>query len=235
LFTVFSWRFILSSLCHFDYQKMSDDVAAKAHLLKDILSPTALVAIAKWYGKVDDVGSAEMAAINSKNMTLTCKIIGRSQKDVVIAFKPQLANYKDAHDRLFEMKAISQEGLLQAKPPQIRSFRLQRTGIPDGIFIFTLFPYLLLSPPHGGSRFFVPAQLAQSYVDVKYIGMAFAAGVGWHVLNTLYTWTLCWKHSIPFKATVAYTGMTMFTGFHTWVDLKKRIREARIEAAKKTQ
>ncbi|KAF7365325.1 hypothetical protein MVEN_00404500 [Mycena venus] len=214
---------------------MSDDVAAKAHLLKDILSPPALVAIAKWYGKVDDVSSAQMAAINSKSMTLTCKIVGRSQKDVVITMKPKLASYKDAHDRLFEMKALAQEGLGQVKPPKIRSFRLQPTGIPDGIFIFTLFPYLMFSPPHGGSSLFVPAQLAQSYVDVKYIGMAFAAGVGWHALNTLYTWTLCWKHSIPFGASVAYTGMTMFTGFHTWVDLKKRIREARIEAAKKSQ
>ncbi|KAF8208852.1 hypothetical protein K438DRAFT_1813008 [Mycena galopus ATCC 62051] len=177
-----------------------------------------------------------MAAINSKSLTLTCKIVGRSQKDVVIVLKPQLASYKEAHDRLFEMQALSQEGLGQVKPPQIPSFRLQPTGIPEGTFIFAVFfPYLIFSPPHGGSPLFIPAQLAQSYVDVKHIAMIYAVGVGWHTLCTFYTWSLCWKYKISFKATVAYTGMTMLTGFHTWLDLRKRIREARIETAKKRQ
>ncbi|KAF7365326.1 hypothetical protein MVEN_00404600 [Mycena venus] len=213
---------------------MSDPVAANADLLKTWVSPAALASIAKWYAKAGEVATAEMVSIDSKNMTLNCRFVGISHKTVVVAFKPRLASYEDAQDRLLEMKAISQEGLGKTKPPKISSFRLQSTGIPDGIFIFTLFPYLMFSPPHGGSRFFHPAQLVQSRVDGKYIGMAFAAGVGWHALNTLYTWTLCWKHSIPFGATVAYTGMTMFTGFHTWVDLRKRIREARIDAARKS-
>ncbi|KAJ6508900.1 hypothetical protein C8R45DRAFT_860283 [Mycena sanguinolenta] len=213
---------------------MSDPVAAKADLLKTCVSPAALASIAKWYGKAGDVATAEIVSIDSKSMTLKCKFVGTSHQTVAVAFSPRLSGYADAQDRLFEMKALAQEGLGKAKPPKISSFRLQATGIPDGIFIFTLFPYLMFSPPNGGSQLFVPAQYVQSRVDVKYIGMAFAAGVAWHGLNTLYTWTLCWKHSIPFGATVAYTGMSMLTGFHTWVDIKKRVREARIEAAKKS-
>ncbi|KAJ7857735.1 hypothetical protein B0H14DRAFT_2751073 [Mycena olivaceomarginata] len=196
---------------------MSDPVAANADLLKTTVSPAALAGIAKWYGKAGDVATAEIVSIDSKSMTLNCKFVGVAHRNVVVAFKPRLTSYADAEETLLEMKAISQEGLGKAKPPKIRSFRLQPTGIPDGIFIFTLFPYLMFSPPHGGSRFFAPAQLAQSYVDVKHIGWAFGAG-----------------HSIPFGATVAYTGLSMFTGFHTWVDLKKRIRIARIDAARKS-
>ncbi|KAJ7794179.1 hypothetical protein B0H14DRAFT_2924057 [Mycena olivaceomarginata] len=177
---------------------MSDPVAANADLLKTTVSPAALAGIAKWYGKAGDVATAEIVSIDSKSVILNCKFVGVAHRNVVVAFKPRLTSYADAEERLLEMKAISQEGLGKTKPPKIRSFRLQPTGIPDGIFIFTLFPYLMFSPPHGGSRFFAPAQLAQSYVDV------------------------------------AYTGLSMFTGFHTWVDLKKRIRIARIDAARKS-
>ncbi|KAF8208853.1 hypothetical protein K438DRAFT_1961406 [Mycena galopus ATCC 62051] len=214
---------------------MSDPVAAKADVLKTVVSPAALASIAKWYGKAGDaVVTAEIVLIDSKSMTLNCKFVGTAHQNVAVAFKPRLANFTDAEERLLEMKALAQEGLGKTKPPKISSFRLQPTGIPDGIFIFTLFPYLTFSPPHGGSQLFVPAQLVQARVDVKYIGMVLAAGVGWHGLNTLYTWTLCWRHSIPFAQTVAYTGMSMLTGFHTWVDLKKRIRQARIDAARKS-
>ncbi|KAJ7935557.1 hypothetical protein B0H13DRAFT_2226973 [Mycena leptocephala] len=214
---------------------MSDPIAQNASFLKTSVSPATLVGYAKWFGKVDDVASAEMTAIYAKSMTLSCKLVDGSTKDVVISFKPPLKGYEEAEPRLLEMKALSQEGLGKAKPPQIRTFRLQPTGIPDGTFIFTLFPYLMFSPPRSDSPLFIPAHFVQSYVDVKYIGMAFLAGVGWHALNTVYTLSLCWKHRIPFGATAAYAGMTMFTGFHTWVDLKKRIREARIDAARKIE
>ncbi|KAK7048259.1 hypothetical protein R3P38DRAFT_2868287 [Favolaschia claudopus] len=213
---------------------MSDPVAANLHLLKTTLSPTAFASIAKWYGKAGDVASAELVSIDTRSMTLNCKFVGVAQKTVLVVFKPKLSSYADAQERLLEMKAISEEGLGKVRPVKISSFRLQEQGISDGFFLFTLFPYLLLSPSNSESKLFAPARIAHSYVSVKTIGMIFAAGMGWHGLNTLYTWRLCWKHSIPFGPTVAYTGMTMFTGFHTWVDMRKRIREARIAEARKT-
>ncbi|KAJ7645441.1 hypothetical protein DFH06DRAFT_1211296, partial [Mycena polygramma] len=212
---------------------MSDPVAAKAVFLKSTVSPATLVDYAKWYGKADDVASAEMTAITSKNFTLACKLVNGAKKEIVIAFKPALKNYEEAEPRLLEMKALAAEGLGKAKPPKIRSFHLQRAGIPDGIFIMSIFPYLTLAPPDSTSRFFFPAHFVQSYVEPKHLGMVWAAGVGWHSLNALYTASLCWKHSIPTGASAAYIGMSLLTGFQTWIDLKKRIRDARIEAARK--
>jgi hypothetical protein len=44
-------------------------------------------------------------------MTLSCKLVDGSTKDVVISFKPPLKGYEEAEPRLLEMKALSQEGL----------------------------------------------------------------------------------------------------------------------------
>jgi hypothetical protein len=45
---------------------MSDPIAQNASSLKTSVSPATLVGYAKWFGKVDDVASAEMTAIYAK-------------------------------------------------------------------------------------------------------------------------------------------------------------------------
>jgi hypothetical protein len=54
---------------------MSDPIAQNASFLKTSVSPATLVGYAKWFGKVDDVASAEMTAIYAK---VICSIIKMS-------------------------------------------------------------------------------------------------------------------------------------------------------------
>ncbi|KAF7328769.1 DUF2470 domain-containing protein [Mycena venus] len=128
---------------------MSDPVAEKSGFLKMYMSshPDTLVAYAKWYGKVTEpITSAEMSAIDTKSMTLTCTLKNGSKKAVVVTIDPPLKGYDDVKPRLLEMKAISQEGLGMIKSPQITSFHLPSTGIVPGTFFYFFLPYGAFAP-----------------------------------------------------------------------------------------
>ncbi|KAJ6558279.1 hypothetical protein B0H19DRAFT_946226 [Mycena capillaripes] len=218
---------------------MSEDpVAAKSGFLKMYMSshPDTLVGYAKWYGKVSEpISSAEMSAIDSKSMTLTCTLKNGSKKVAVVPIDPPLSGYEDVKPRLLEMKAISQEGLGMIKSPQITSFYLPSDGYGVALVLFGLVPYAAFAPSTGGSPFLVPAQFLHSYISPKTFKYAFVTACAIHVLESLYTLSLCRKHRASFPVTVQYLVCTFFLGFPTWSDLRKRIQNARIESVMKVE
>ncbi|KAJ7915592.1 hypothetical protein B0H13DRAFT_1999572 [Mycena leptocephala] len=217
---------------------MSDPVAEKSSFLKMYMSshPDTLVGYAKWYGKVaEPITSAEMSAIDSKSMTLTCTLKNGSKKAVVVALDPPLSGYEDVKPRLLEMKAISQEGLGMIKSPQIKSFHLPPDGIAVATFFFLILPYGALAPLVGGSSFFSPAQFLHSYISQKMFRFLWPCFLGFHGLQSLYTLSLCRKHRASFGVTAAYWSATMWIGVFVWKDLRKRIQSARIESVMKVE
>ncbi|KAJ7640330.1 hypothetical protein DFH06DRAFT_626309 [Mycena polygramma] len=211
---------------------MSDPVAEKSGFLKTYMSshPDTLVGFAKWYGKVGEpITSAEMSAIDSKGMTLTCTLKNGSKKEVVVAINPPLSGYEDAKPRLLEMKAISQEGLGMIKSPQITSFHLPPDGYYIALILFGLVPFTAFAP----LTFNAPVQLLNIVqTTLKYL---FAATCVVHTFESLYTLSLCWKHRAGFPATVAYVVCTFFIGLPTWKDILHRVKNARIESVMKVE
>ncbi|KAJ7472037.1 hypothetical protein FB451DRAFT_1251728 [Mycena latifolia] len=217
---------------------MSDPVAEKSGFLKMYMSshPDTLVGYAKWYGKVTEpITSAEMTAINQKSMTLTCTLKDGSKKVVMVTIDPPLAGYADVKPRLLEMKAMSQEGLGMIKSPQITSFHLPPSGIKFALFYLSFVPYGAYAVSDGGSPFFAPAQFLHSYVSPKTFKLLLAIWFGIHLLEGLYTLTVCRRHKAGFRTTVAYFGATVLIGFHVWKDLRKRIQDVRIESVTKVE
>ncbi|KAJ6552064.1 hypothetical protein DFH09DRAFT_1366453 [Mycena vulgaris] len=217
---------------------MSDPVAAKSGFLRMYMSshPDTLVGYAKWYGKVEEpITSAEMTAIDTKSMTLTCTLKNGSKKEVVVVIDPPLAGYDDVKPRLLEMKAISQEGLGMIKSPQITAFHLPPRGINAALLFYSLLPYGAFAVSDGQSPFFAPAQFLYSYVSPKTFKIFLAIVFGVHFLEGLYTLSLCRKHRANFRVTVSYFTATVFVGYHVWQDLRKRIQNARIESVMKVE
>lgn len=151
-------------------------------------------------------------------MTLTCTLKNGSKKVVLVPIDPPLAGYDDVKPRLLEMKAISQEGLgmvlnsrlsglwltavFQLKSPEIKTFHLPPSGIGAAVVLNTLIPYAAFSPSDDSSPFFIPAQFLHSYVSPKTWKIALALMVGIHMLEGLYTLSLCRKHRASFRVTV---------------------------------
>ncbi|PPR04675.1 hypothetical protein CVT24_011892 [Panaeolus cyanescens] len=126
---------------------MADPVAEKSGFLKMYMSnhPDTLVAYAKWFGKVQEViKSAEMSAIDTKSMTLSCTMQNGTKKDVRVLIEPPLRGYDDVKPRLLEMKALAQEGLGMIKAPKISGFVLPKkahmtslsTIVPGFLYFF---------------------------------------------------------------------------------------------------
>ncbi|KAJ7485069.1 hypothetical protein B0H11DRAFT_2157375 [Mycena galericulata] len=217
---------------------MSDPVAEKSGFLRMYMSshPDTLVGYAKWYGKVvEPITSAEMTAIDSKSMTLTCTLKNGSKKEVLVPIDPPLAGYNDVKPRLLEMKAVSQEGLGMIKSPQITEFHLPPRGIGAAVILNTLLPYGAFAPSDDSSPLFIPAQFLHSYIGPKAWKIAFGILVAAHLLESLYTLHLCRKHRASFSVATAYFGATTLIGFHVWKDLRKRIQTARIDSVMKVE
>ncbi|KAF7328771.1 DUF2470 domain-containing protein [Mycena venus] len=216
----------------------SDPVAEKSGFLKMYMSshPDTLVAYAKWYGKVaEPITSAEMSAIDTKSMTLTCALKDGSKKVVVVAIDPPLKGYDDVKPRLLEMKALSQEGLGMIKSPRITSFQFPKNGLYPALFLYTVIPYGAFAPSTGGSPLLLPAQFLRSYVSPTPFKFVWWITVVAHMLEGLYTLSLCWRHKAPFGVSVAYFITTFFIGGPTWMGLRKRIQNARIDSVMKVE
>ncbi|KAF7986898.1 hypothetical protein HWV62_12665 [Athelia sp. TMB] len=217
---------------------MSDPVAEKSGFLKTYMSshPDTLVAYARYFGKVtENISSAEMTAIDTKSMTLTCTIKGSSQKKVVVvAINPPLSGYEEVKPRLLAMKADAQEGLGMIKAPQITTFRL-----PPGFFrptgLYAMLGYLSY-PHYSPSPLMEPSRIINNFVGgwstVRY---GVGALVVIHILESFYTLSLCIKARTGFKVGLLYILSTLFAGLYSWKDLRKRIQEARIESVMKVQ
>ncbi|KAK7039398.1 DUF2470 domain-containing protein [Favolaschia claudopus] len=217
---------------------MADPVAEKSGFLKMYMSshPDTLVGYAKWYGKVTEpITSAEMSAIDTKSMTLTCKLKDGSVKVVPVPIEPPLKGYDDVKPRLLEMKAISQEGLGMIKSPQIKSFHFPQRGLAVALIIFTLVPYGAFAPAPSGSQWTIPAQFMRNYVSQTIFKFIWWASCAIHTTEGLYTLSLCWRHGASFFVSVAYFIATFFIGWPAWSDLRKRIQTARIESVMKVE
>ncbi|KAF8914604.1 hypothetical protein CPB85DRAFT_1297405 [Mucidula mucida] len=201
--------------------------------------PDTLVGYAKYYGKVTEpIKSAEMTAIDTKSMTLNCTMKSGGQMQVRVDIDPPLKDYNDVKPRLLEMKALSQEGLGMIKAPHITTFQFPEFSAPIGfitVYVAAVL-YLKFAPAEGNSVWWVPAQLAHSYPYVPgVVNFLFYGTTVTHILESLYTFSLCRKHYTPFTATMAYVGSTMVYGVSIWSDLRKRIQTARIDSVMKVE
>ncbi|TFK71033.1 hypothetical protein BDN72DRAFT_838276 [Pluteus cervinus] len=216
---------------------MSDPVAEKSGFLKMYMSshPDTLVAYAKWYGKVQEpITGAEMSAIDTKSMTLTCKLKAGGTKAVVVKFDPPLAGYEAVKPRLLEMKAHAQEGLGMIKAPKISTFQLSpKDAITSTILVFILiFPGLC--PSESASPFFALGIAARDYIGQKVAtGLLYTIAVI-HILETAYTLSLCRKHT-GLLVGALYTLATCAFGFPIIQNFRKRIQDARIDSVMKVE
>ncbi|KAF8198296.1 hypothetical protein K438DRAFT_1906062 [Mycena galopus ATCC 62051] len=214
-------------------------IAAQSDSLKTYMSshPATLVGYAKWYGKVEEpMSSAQMSAIDSKSMTLACTLQNGSTKVVAVVINPPFKGYDDVKPRLLEMKAVSQEGLGLVKPPRITSFHLPPSGYVMALFLFTVLPYGAFAPSTGYSPLLVPAHFFRAHVmsqqGFRYLWWVLVAI---HLAEGAYTLSLCSRYRAPLGVSIKYFITTFFIGFPTWMDLRQRIRSARIEGVMKVE
>ncbi|KIY50315.1 hypothetical protein FISHEDRAFT_39746 [Fistulina hepatica ATCC 64428] len=215
-----------------------DSVASQSGFLVKYMSghPDTLVAYAKWYGKVEQpISSASMMAIDSKGMNLKCKLKAGGEQDVRVTFSPPLAGYNDVKPRLLEMKAIAQENLGMIKTPTIQGFRYPPRGT-FSLFMFAIpLSYLYFAPYDNASPLFLPANALRSLVGARPInGLAVFIAFA-HVLESVYTLSLCRKHHTGFFASVTYVVSTLLMGMPVWRDLRRRIQTARIDSVMKVE
>ncbi|PBL02558.1 hypothetical protein ARMGADRAFT_1072014 [Armillaria gallica] len=217
---------------------MGDPVAEKSGFLRMYMSshPDTLVAYAKFYGQVkENIKSAEMSAIDTKSMTLTCTLSNGSKKEVVVVLDPPLKGYEDVKPRLLEMKALAQEGLGMIKAPHITTFRFPTTvNTWITLLIAGSLLYIGFSPSHPESPLYLPGRIARSYIG-SYFKPVLWSFTGVHVLESLYTLHLCRKHHTGLVVGAQYVFFTVILGFNVWVDLRKRIQTARIESVMKVE
>ncbi|KAJ7226923.1 hypothetical protein GGX14DRAFT_627514, partial [Mycena pura] len=215
-----------------------DPVADKSGFLRMYMSnhPDTLVAYAKWYGKVaEPITSAEMSAIDSKSMTLTCALKDGNKKVVRVVLDPPLSGYEDVKPRLLEMKAIAQEGLGMIKSPVISTFRF-----PSTVFTTTFFPvcallYCTFFPKDSDGALFAPARFVYSYVQGTILAGIWVFMCSMHALEALYTLTLVRTHAGSLAVGAGYVLGTLAFGLPFVMDLRRRIQAARIDSVMKIQ
>ncbi|KAK0206562.1 hypothetical protein DFS33DRAFT_1381672 [Desarmillaria ectypa] len=217
---------------------MADPVAEKSGFLRMYMSshPDTLVAYAKFYGQVkENIKSAEMSAIDTKSMTLTCTLSNGLKKEVVVVLEPPLKGYEDVKPRLLEMKALAQEGLGMIKAPHITTFRFPTTvNTWFTVLLVGSLLYIDISSSHPESPLYLPGRLARSYIG-SYLKPMLWSVAGIHALESLYTLHLCRKHHTGVVVGAQYVFFTLILGFNVWVDLRKRIQAARIESVMKVE
>ncbi|KAF9467579.1 hypothetical protein BDZ94DRAFT_1185309 [Collybia nuda] len=216
---------------------MSDPVADKSGFLRMYMSnhPDTLVAYAKWYGKVNEpISSAEMTEIDSKSMTLGCTMKTGEKKVVRITLNPPLSGYDDVKPRLLEMKAIAQENLGMIKTPTISSFQWPGEVLGSGLLVGTI-AYFALSPSNSSFSPFALAQIGYNKIGRTPFTYALYFVYVTHVLESMYTFTLCRKHKTGFFVGSAYVLATLVFGFPIWSDFRKRVQAARIDSVMKVE
>jgi len=215
---------------------MADPVAEKSGFLRMYMSshPDTLVAYAKWFGKVEEViTSAEMTAIDSKSMTLTCTLQGGAKKVVVVPIDPPLKGYDDVKPRLLEMKALAQEGLGMIKAPKITFFDFPRDAwFSAPLILFIVFLHLWKGQPSTLGHF---ADVVISYTGTGAVTFSYWFIIISHTLETLYMFSLCRRHSTGIFLGTLYVLSTVVAGFPTWIRLRQNIQAARINSVMKIE
>ncbi|TRM69929.1 hypothetical protein BD626DRAFT_475788 [Schizophyllum amplum] len=216
---------------------MADPVAAQSGFLKMYMSnhPDTLVAYAKWFGKVQEpIAKAEMSEIDTKGMTLLCKMKSGESKSVRVPIEPPLAGYHEVKPRLLEMKSIAQENLGMIKTPRLTTFSVPLSAL--GIFI-ALIPAALgaFTPEGSASQLAIPGQWLQAYIRQQVWRVALGICAGIHTLEVLYSFSLCRKHSTPFLVGTAYVVSNFVLGFPVIRSMRQQIQEARINSVMKVE
>jgi len=217
---------------------MSDPVADKSGFLKMYMSnhPDTLVAYAKWYGKVSEpMSAAEMSAIDSKSMTLTCTLKDGAKKEVRVVLDPPLAGYDDVKPRLLEMKAIAQEGLGMIKSPVLPDFQF-----PRRVFTTTFLPlcallYCTFFPKDSAAPLFAPAQFLYPYIRGLILPASWILVAVLHSIEAAFIASVARKHAGSFSTGAAYVLGTLVFGFPVMMDMRRRIQAARIDSVMKIQ
>jgi len=221
---------------------MSDPVADKSGFLCMYMSghPDTLVAYAKWYGKVEEpISGAKMTGITSNRITMVCTPKARPTDpfEVVVPIEPPLKSYDDVKPRLLEMKALAQEGLGMLKAPRISSFKFPLNGslLKAAVFVgLSTIAYLTpTEPPY--SPLLLPVQYVRRHLFESVFTQCFYGIVLAHTLESMYTFSLCWKHSSGFVVGAQYVLSTFVFGFPIWSSLRKRIQDARIDSVMKVE
>jgi len=195
--------------------------------------PDTLVAYAKWFGKVKEViTSAEMTAIDTKSMTLTCTLKGGAKKEVRVAIEPPLSGYEDVKPRLLEMKAFAQEGLGMIKAPQITFFEFPRDARISAVLV--LITFFLHFFKGQSSIFGTIADFVISYTGTSIVTFSYWFIIVTHIPESLYMYSLCRRHT-GFLLGAMYVCSTLLSGYPTWVKLRKNIQGARIDSVMKIQ
>jgi len=217
---------------------MTDPVADKSGFLKMYMSnhPDTLVAYAKWYGKVaQPMVGAEMSAIDSKSMTLTCTLKDGNKKEVRVVLDPPLAGYEDVKPRLLEMKAIAQEGLGMIKLPVLTTFNFPRSVFTTTLPLICALLYCTFFPKDSAATRFAPARFVYSYVNGPLLAGIWVFMCSVHAFEALYVFSLVRKHAGNFPTGAGYVLGTLIFGFPFLVDFRRRIQAARIDSVMKIQ
>lgn len=142
--------------------------------------------------------------------------------------------------------------------PQIKAPKITTFKVPEGIAVATAVVaftwYTYLAPFNTTSPFFIPANFVRSYVGFLPVQLSVGSIVLSHVLESLYTFSLCRKHSTGFLVGVRcsssffsrsvihvpchqaqYVITTLILGYPTWISLRKRIQAARIDSVMKVE
>lgn len=212
-----------------------DPVAAQSGFLRMYMSnhPDTLVSYAKWYAKVTgNITSAELTAIDSQKMTLTCTFKSGSTKEVLVPFEPPLVKYDELKPRMLEMKAVAQEKLGMTKAPQITSFRLPADALNIAVGV-SIMAYLALAPLDKTvypSPLFLPARLVNSVFGPKPFLYVFYSLVTAHALEAVYAFILCRRHQTGVFIGAVYVITTFMFGFPIWKDFNRRVQAMRIDS-----
>ncbi|KAH6902608.1 hypothetical protein BKA70DRAFT_1110166 [Coprinopsis sp. MPI-PUGE-AT-0042] len=226
---------------------MSDPVAEKSGFLCMYMSghPDTLVAYAKWYGKVEEpIVGAKMTSIDCNKIVLKCTPKSKSKQDfdVVVPIEPPLSGYDAVKPRLLEMKALAQEGLGMIKAPKITAFyppSKVNYALASAVLVpLSALAYFAPSNPTPGSlaeTALVPIYFLRNLLGERAMATQFGILVALHTLESLYTFSLCWRHSSGFFLGAQWVLSTFFLGLPIWSELRKRIQDARIDSVMKVQ
>jgi len=198
--------------------------------------PDTLVSYAKWYAKVTgNIISAEMTAIDSHKMTLTCKFKSGPTREVLVPFEPPLVNYEELKPRMLKMKATAEEQLGTTKAPQITTFQFPKRALRVSPVV-AIITYFALAPVDNmvyPSLLFTPARVVDSLLGPKPFLYAFYVLAVAHVLEAAYTFILCRRHRTGFFVGVAYVASTVIFGLPIWMDFQRRVQALRIDSMMK--
>jgi len=118
------------------------------------------------------------------------------------------------------------------KAPKITSFDMPtRTAyIVGSVCIAILYSHFIQQPTLPA---LIPSNahyLVQSFLKISAWSIVVA-----HSLESLYTFSLCWKHSTGFLVGAQYVLSAWVCGIPIWQNLRRRIQAARIDSVMKIQ